>query len=396
MDHLAAKSYCNTEDILMKRIQKIFIVLTLLLLALTWATPALAKDLLEDRIVTGGTFTLETGDTLTGSLILLGGSATMQSGSIVTGDVLMFGGSVEINGLVEGSLVAFGGHADVMSAGVIEGDAVLIGAQLEREEGARVEGEIIRETEFPLRFRLPTFSLPQFFAERPNVEFGFTPLFDSFWFLFRTFLMAALAVLVVIFFPNPTSRAARVIVSQPLLSGGLGILTLIALPLLLVGLVITIILIPVSLGGFMVLGIALFFGWIAMGYELGERLSRAVSQDWAPAVSAAVGTFLLSLVAWGIDAIIPCVGWMVPLSILAIGLGSVILTRFGTQEYEGSGLSASQQVERVAVLPVPGTGDSRAIEHTPEVVEPPAEEQQGPAPDEGSTSGEPPAGEESK
>jgi len=66
--------------------------------------------------------------------------------------------------------------------------------------------------------------------------------------------------------------------------------------------------------------------------EVGQRISLALHQDWPLPLSAALGTFVLNFVANGIG-FIPCVGWLVPFLIGLLGLGAVLLSRFGTQAY---------------------------------------------------------------
>jgi energy-coupling factor transporter transmembrane protein EcfT len=104
------------------------------------------------------------------------------------------------------------------------------------------------------------------------------------------------------------------------------------LPIVLVLLAITICLSPVSLIGGALLAIAWAFGLIAIGTEVGKRLAEIFKQEWAIAVEAALGTFILILVFNG-AALIPCVGWLLRAVVGIVGLGAVLLTRFGTQDY---------------------------------------------------------------
>ncbi len=135
------------------------------------------------------------------------------------------------------------------------------------------------------------------------------------------------------FLPKPIERTSNAIVDQPILSGGIGILTVIVVPLLLIILAITILLIPISLVGALTLVLAWFLGRIAIGYEVGRRLAKMLDKDWAPAVSAGVGMFLLALVVDATGQFIPCIGWVFPALVAVIGIGGLMLTRFGTQSY---------------------------------------------------------------
>ncbi len=75
------------------------------------------------------------------------------------------------------------------------------------------------------------------------------------------------------------------------------------------------------------------FGWIAIGYEVGQRFTKAIHQNWHPAFSAGLGTFALTLVAKVLTGIpvLNCVGWLVPFLLSMAALGAVLMTRFGTQ-----------------------------------------------------------------
>jgi hypothetical protein len=78
---------------------------------------------------------------------------------------------------------------------------------------------------------------------------------------------------------------------------------------------------------------AWLLGWVALGYEVGSRIAEAVNMVWAPAISAGVGTFILIFVLGGFSKLIPCIGWLPQTLVGLWGLGAVLLTRFGTQDY---------------------------------------------------------------
>jgi hypothetical protein len=143
---------------------------------------------------------------------------------------------------------------------------------------------------------------------------------------------AGLAVLVVIFWPKPIQRASHAIAEAPWSAAGVGVLTGIVAPVLLFVLAITICLIPLAILGLLLLIAAIVVGWIAVGYEIGLRLARAFKWSLEPAPAAGLGTLLVWAVANGI-AFIPCVGWLAPLIVGTIGLGGVLLTRFGRKDY---------------------------------------------------------------
>ncbi len=127
-----------------------------------------------------------------------------------------------------------------------------------------------------------------------------------------------------------------------------GFLSLLAIPALLIGLALTICLIPFMLVGVMVFVAAIVYGWIGIGLEVGERLTRTFRWHLDPAAAAGLGTQVISLVANGIN-FIPRIGWLAPTLVGALGLGAVLLTRFGRQGYPGLGAtSAAVQVPPAA------------------------------------------------
>ena len=70
---------------------------------------ASAKGIYDDKIVTGGSFTLYSGETLDGNLFIFGGAVTVEEEALIEGDILLMGGTISIDGRVEGDVVGFGG-----------------------------------------------------------------------------------------------------------------------------------------------------------------------------------------------------------------------------------------------------------------------------------------------
>jgi hypothetical protein len=321
-------------------------ILLILILALLWPTTVFAKGNFEDKVVFGGTFTLESGESLHGSLVIFGGAVTLEADSTVNGDVVLIGGTVEINGQVNGSLVGIGGAVRLNKDATVNGDLVTIGATLRREEGATVNGEIVNGLDAPFTFNIPSdFDIESNGVKPPTppqISVNTNPFLEIVWFFFRTFMFAGLAILLVMFFSEQTERVSSAAFSQPIITAGAGLLTAVLAPLALVAITITIILIPVTFVAIILLVIAWLMGWVAIGLEVGRRVAKILNQEWAPAISAGIGTFILLFVLGGFG-FIPCIGWL-PKTLVGIwGLGAVLLTRFGTQDYTFESSSATKQ-----------------------------------------------------
>ncbi len=309
----------------------------LLILVLAFPAQALAAGSthpsirgLSDQFVFGDNYTLSSGSTLQGNLWVFGGNATLEQGSHVTGNVRLMGGTLHVDGQVDGNVAATGGLISLGDHALVKGDVDIMGASFDRAGGAQVNGQVNTEPRGPFELNTPTGTVNPYV---PGVGVRLSPLWDFLGLLFRALLTAAIAVFAVRFAPRPAGRVTQTITTQPILSGLLGLLTVVVAPIVLVVIAITIILIPVSLLGILALAIMIVFGWVALGTEVGQRLAQAFKQEWAPPVAAGIGTFALTFVADGIGRYVACIGWLVPALIALVGLGAVVLTRFGTQIY---------------------------------------------------------------
>jgi hypothetical protein len=208
---------------------------------------------------------------------------------------------------------------------------------------------------------------------------SFDPITGPLMAFFQALALAALAIVVQLFAGPMMDRAGRTAVAQPIVSGGVGLLTVIVAPALIIILAITIILLPLSLLGAFAIGIAVLFGWLSLGLIVGRQITVWLKQSWSDPVNAGVGTLTLSLLASMLN-LIPCLGWMANGLIWFIALGTAILTRFGTQPYPSMPAPRPATpymppaVPAMPAAPMPVTPPA-APEVTPPASEPP--EQQG-------------------
>ena len=365
----------------MKTGHKIFILFLLVFaLALNLARPTSAAGL--EKRITGGTFTLKSGETLNEDLDILGGTVVLEEGSTLNGNIQLVGatvnaagtiigdihvtggiitleetayvegdittaGSITVAGKVVGDIQATGGVVNLEPTAQIEGDVTVNWAVLNQASGAEVSGKVTEHNRDTLVIPglpgAPEISLPRY-------NFNNNPFWSALWFLVRVFIFSAMAVLLAMFFPRSLERTAQAAVSQPVVSGGLGVFTVMIAPLVVLVLVVTILLIPAALLGIFLLGVMLILGWIALGYETGRRLAQLMHQEWATPLSAGLGTLLLTFVLSSI-AYIPCLGWIPGFAAGMVGLGAVALTMFGTRDYPAPFTSAAPR-QVTPVLPV--------------------------------------------
>lgn len=299
-----------------------------------------------DRFVMGGTFRLSENETVDGDLSIFGGAVSLEKGSTVNGNVVLIGGTVNVDGTVNGGVNGLGGAITLGDTAVVQGDVSTFGASVTKSKLAVVQGKVISQSENGVQLPdVPRVALPALFK----------PFSDFMGSLVRALVVSLLAVLVTLFLPNQTRNVSKSIADSPVSAGAIGLLTIIVFPFVIIILAITILLIPLSLIAILIFGLGLIFGWIAVGYELGVRLSTLIKGSWAPAVTAGVGTFVLTIVAALANAI-ECVGWVIPTLVVLVATGGVVISAFGTR-----------------VLNKPTGGQTIRIETPPTAPPPPAQ-----------------------
>jgi len=313
---------------MMKRVLYGLVLLALFLLP---ASPAYAQGPHDGRLIIGQDFTLKSGETLNGDLVVIGGQAAIEKTATVHGDIVVVGGSLRLEGSGTGNAVVIGGVAALGAQSSVAGDVVTVGGSLQRADGAKIGGNVV--TNLPP----PTINVPV----TPQAEIPPVPPTPGFTFdlgypgrvagaFLQAILLAALAMLLTLFLHPQLDRVAQALTRQPLMSGSIGLLTVLLAPIAVVILVITIILIPVALAGVILVVLAWLFGIVALGMEVGDRFAKAIHQTWEPVLTTGAGTFLLAL-GVGIVNLVPCIGWLAPFIVGLVGLGAALVTRFGTQ-----------------------------------------------------------------
>jgi len=336
----------------MKPLNKILLSTLLLVVVLfAFPSPAFAQSN-GDKVVLGGSYTLGSGDILDGNLLLLGGTATLEEDSIVVGDVMILGGTLNARGTINGDIMAISGSVLLQETAVVKGDVNLASANFERAQNAVIQGNVNYNVtdlgNLPFDFNPGNVVPRSGIGEAIRGGLGF--IGGVLWAIVQILAFAVMAAVVVLLLPKPTDRVAQSMAAQPVLSGGLGLLTAIVAPALLILLSITIILLPVGLLGLFALAVALLYGWIAVGLETGKRIALLFKQEWAPAINAGVGTLVITFIA-NIIGRIPCVGWILPTLVAIVGLGAVLISRGGTQVYHPAGSAPAPTDSQSQTLP---------------------------------------------
>jgi hypothetical protein len=315
----------------MKNITR-FVILILLIAVVIIPTTVTASGFSDDKVVFGGNFTLGSDEVLNGDLVVLGGNIVLETSSTINGDTVVLGGNITSDGTINGDLVAMGGIVEFLDQAQVNGDLIVLGSIYERADGAVISGNIITEEHIPFEFNLPD-RIALFEGNFPASQLQQLPLASAPWFLFRILIWTGLAILMTLFVQDQAAVINRAAFGQPFMSFVVGLGVIIVTPLVLIALIITILLSPVSLLGIIALFAAWVVGLVALSLEIGRKLAEASNQSWPAPVMAGLGMFILTLILNGFNQIVPCFG-LVPKFVLGLWvMGAVILTRFGTREY---------------------------------------------------------------
>ena len=290
------------------------------------ATPVVACN--DSHSVIGDSYSLPAGQQLDSNLVVLGAEATIDSGATINCNVVVMGGDLSLAGKVLGDVVVVGGDVHLLSTAEVDGRLQSLGGTLTQDDGAQVKGSVGQGFSVGSGPKLPAV----------NGSFSVLAAVLAFYRTVTRTILGALglglmALLVVLFWPEQTARVRAAVSNAPGQAGALGLLTVVAVPVLIALAAITICLIPAAFMAAVLLGAAVAFGWIALGELVGQRLAGALKLvNLSPAVAAGLGTALLSLAVSAVGWL-PCIGWIAPVILAAVGLGAVTLTRFGTQPY---------------------------------------------------------------
>jgi len=311
----------------------LFILLTLLLVPTSSVYAQGPGPNGEGQVIFGSNFTLESDDTFEGDLVVFGGNVIIEEDASLNGDLVVIGGTITSNGETSGSVIVVGGQVILEEAALVTGDVVTIGGQLERAEGAKIEGDVVNNVAPNITF--PNGRIPPTVPDvpgvpdvaPPNIHIDYNPFAEFFGTIFWAVGAAAFSMLLALFWQPQIERTGKAIISQPLMTGAIGLLSVFVATILLLT-----ILPPI------ILAFAWFFGIVAMGLEVGERFTKAINQVWSPVLTIGFGTFLLVLVG-GIIGLIPCLGGIFLFLLGMVGIGASVITLFGTRPIQVPGMT---------------------------------------------------------
>lgn len=315
--------------------RKQFIGLLLMLVMLAIPVTVLAQESVR---------TVKDGDVVPDDVTSFNQDLVVEAGGLVEGDVTVVNGTAVIDGEIDGDLVIFGGDLTLGTTAVVGGECIVMNGQLTDESSSPC-------------MHLPDFGLSQSFPSTPGfpsgaVETGgqsalgrvFGALLSA---ISMTLLMGLVAAGTQTVLPTQTGRITQAMQQKPTATTVVGALTTVLMPFVLLVLTVlsTVLILACFIGllGYpLIMAISLGFvaatlwTWVIWGQMLGNRIGRRFMASRSPLIKAVAGTavvtFILSFITFssGIGTLLVIVLTFLP---LCWGIGSVVLTRFGTRPF---------------------------------------------------------------
>ena len=290
-----------------------------------------------------------------GARVRFGGDVAVAEDEAIGDDVVAILGTANIDGRVDGNVVAVGGSVRLGPKANVNGDVTAVGGSVERAATTVVSGQINE-----IRIAAPTFAPFANFRPWQNWHAFDGPFRNPFGgpidlmaTLVRVGLVGLLAALMIAVVPAPVRRVADRVATEPWRAGFVGLAAqLLFVPLL----VITVVVLAVSIIGIPLLllvpfgllaaALALVMGFAgsacAIGRWAGRRAGSGVPGLLVSLVVGLAIVFALTITArfLGLAGLpmqivlgsILAVGFLIEYVAWTVGLGGVLLSRFGRRE----------------------------------------------------------------
>ena len=303
----------------------------------------------HDVIVYSGDVTIEEDGLIQGDLVAYSGDVFIEAGGKVQGDVTAVSGDAQIDGGVGGDLVVWSGDIDLAETAQIGGNASVMAGDIHREEGALVQGNLLRGNfSFPqLPPLLESLQIPAVPALPAAPAAPAMPAVDTaiqrsqdwggalFGLLGRLFLAAFGSSLIVllaglVFYARPTlvQPIEQTLHEQRPLSFAVGLIVNLVLVVLTVLLVATLCLAPVGFAVGLLFAAINLVGWSALSLTVGDWLLRRAKLENQPLVALIVGAFVMTgLLAfgWALGGWFRPLAYIITLLVTSFGSGAVIV-----------------------------------------------------------------------
>ncbi|MCB1051281.1 MAG: polymer-forming cytoskeletal protein [Acidobacteria bacterium] len=247
------------------------------------------------------------------------------------GTLFSYGDQVIIDGGVDGDVTAI--LADVTVSGRVNGNISVLAGNVVLQPGADIQGKVVclggnvqNNSEMAFEGNLISLFSPKLDRESRILQ----GKARASLFFFKLFCLFLALVAMLYFFPNQVRECAFELSQEPWRVVLAGLMTCF---LFAIGLLFSFLLMAIAIGipVFLVLVVALIlgvaFGQVGFYFQMSQALERRFNGKLGT-----VPCIWLVILTFGLLSEIPVVGALVQASILVLGLGVVVLSRFGTNK----------------------------------------------------------------
>jgi len=258
-----------------------------------------------------------------GERVAIGTSSVVKAGERVP-ELVVIKGNGDVFGEVEGDAVVMAGDLVIHPGGRVRGDGVVMGGKLTLMDGGRIDGERVEleRGKFVDHLLNGRQVVETDTSEDNSSSFGDRVRSRLIIYL----LLVAGGLMSLTFIPDRVQGIAQSLEQRTTSAGVIGALALIAvLPvtLMLVLTLIGILLVPFVYGGVLLIGVV---GVTALAQVLGQRIPYGRSAPKTPG-----GALLWGMALFMLATLVPYLGVLIAFIGTLVGLGAVILSRFGDQ-----------------------------------------------------------------
>jgi hypothetical protein len=245
---------------------------------------------------------------------------TEHRGALIVGDATV---TVPADETVSGPVYVIGGEFRVQ--GTVDGDVTQLSGSLVVEDGATIGGElqhIAGNEELSADAVIMERTTVVFESTEPGPVKAYTPT------VLTTLILALVGAWLSRKREPLLDNVGATAQNHPLISLTVGALLTVTFLSVFVFMAFTLILLPVSILGLLVGLVVIAYGIIALGYLAGKQLNTS-------RVGLATGLGVVGvMVLLQVIGVIPILGDLIGGGLLLTGLGAVVLTYFGLQEFE--------------------------------------------------------------
>jgi hypothetical protein len=241
-----------------------------------------------------------------GAVVVADGTVAIPNDTRTTTSLYVIGGTARIEGTLDGRLVQLAGNVTVGSSGTVTEQYQVLGGDREIATDAAVDPEVVAEPVTQKRSPIESLTI----------------------FLLQAVILGVVSFVVGRRYSEFLANVRHSIRHHPVVSGTVGLLSIVTLLALFVFMAFTIILLPVSLLGLLGGVFVYLYAYISIGSLLGQW----VPTD-RPGVATAAGAVLF-LMASRVLSFLHIVGESLLIAVVVIAIGAVFITYFGLREFQ--------------------------------------------------------------